>query len=63
MTDTLVEEGPYGSIHKLKNCFALYFQIDTTGDGFADDTEVETFDTLEQAREYAILLCQGERLK
>ena len=37
---------------KTLSCFAVFYDIDTTGDGFSDDREMETFDTEEEAREF-----------
>ena len=37
---------------KTSTCYAVFFDIDSTGDGIADDREVSTFDDEESAREF-----------
>lgn len=55
--ETLEEFGGV-EILRTPTCYSVIFPVDTTGDGFADDREVETFDTEEEAREYAARIWQ-----
>jgi hypothetical protein len=43
---------------KTSTCFAVFYDIDTTGDGYADDREMETFDTEAEARDFITALTQ-----
>ena len=55
----ILEEFNGVELHRTPTCFAVHFQIDTTGDGVADDNEVETFDHEGPARQFMADLLSG----
>lgn len=44
----------FGGVELMKtpSCYAVFFPVDTTGDGMADDRDMSTFDTEEGARDF-----------
>lgn len=48
-----------GSIELVRtpSCFAVFFDIDEHGEGFATDRDMQTFDTEEEAREFIASIC------
>lgn len=50
----------FGGVELMGNgsVFAVFFDVDTTGDGFADDREMLTFDTEEEAEAYMVEILQ-----
>lgn len=49
---TLVEEFGGVELMKTPTCFAVFFDIDEHGEGFATDRDMSTFDTEEEVRAF-----------
>jgi hypothetical protein len=48
----MLEEFGGVELMRTPTCFAVFFGVDTTGDGFSDDREMVTFDDEGSARIY-----------